>query len=49
MSPNVDNFFIFELRLRIITFFLNVVLIMAPNVNNFFLFELPIITFFFRM
>ena len=48
MSPNVDNFFIFELRLRIITFFLNVVLIMAPNVNNFFLFELPIITFFFE-
>ena len=35
MSPNVDNFFIFELR--IITFFLNVVLIMDPNVNNFFL------------
>ena len=47
MSPNVDNFFIFELR--IITFFLNVVLIMAPNVNNFFLFELPIIMFFFQM
>ena len=45
MSPNVNNFFIFELR--IIMFFLNVVLIMVPNVNNFFLFELPIITFFF--
>ena len=47
MSPNVNNFFIFELR--IIKFFLNVVLIMAPNVNNFFLFELPIITLFFQM
>ena len=47
MSPNVDKFFVFELR--IITFFLNVVLIMPPNVNNFFLFELPIITFFFQM
>ena len=34
MSPNVDNFLIFELR--IITFFLNVVLIMAPIVYNFF-------------
>ena len=45
MSPNVNNFFIIELR--IITFFLNVVLIMAPNVNNFFLFVLPIITFCF--
>ena len=47
MSPNVNNFFIFELH--IITFFLNVVLIMAPNVNNFFLCELPIITLFFQM
>ena len=47
MSPNVDIFSIFELR--IIMFFLNVVLIMAPNVNNFFLFELPIIMFFFQM
>ena len=44
MSPNVDNFFIFELR--IITFFLNVVLIMTPNVDNFFLYELRIFTFF---
>ena len=44
MDRNVDNFCIFELR--IITFFLNVVLIMTPNVSNFFLFELHIITFF---
>ena len=55
MTPNVDNFFLYEIR--IFTFFLNVlimtptlkknvVLIMTPNLNNFFLFELPIFTFF---
>ena len=44
MNPSVYKFFLFELP--IITFFLNLVLIMTPNVNNFFLFELPIFTFF---
>ena len=44
MTANVNNFFIIDLR--IITFFLNVVLIMAPNVNNFFLFVLRFITIF---
>ena len=43
MSPNVNNFFIFELR--IITFFLNVVLIMVPNVNKFF-FNYPVFCFY---
>ena len=44
MTPNVNNFFLFELPF--ITFS-KVVLLMAPNVNNCFLFELPIIAFFF--
>ena len=46
MSPNVDNFFIFELR--IIAFFLNVVLIVAPIVNNFFLFWITHYYVFFK-